>query len=201
MTNAEFKKEIAILEAEADALMSDYELSDSAGGDIWRMENIEKRIKNGYKLIKGIIMEPEKQVCSLELAKRLKELGVEQESLFYWVWFDTKFDICYKDSSGRFQNIDEPFKVYDMYPCYYSAFTVAELGEALPMCVKKSKGLPSYAKSIHFIKFIKEFNNWRCFIDDNYGYLMIGDGFREKTEADSRAKMRIFLIENGLIKV
>jgi hypothetical protein len=30
-------------------------------------------------------MELEKQVCSLELAKRLKELGVEQQSYFVWV--------------------------------------------------------------------------------------------------------------------
>jgi len=32
-------------------------------------------------------MKLEDQVCSLELAKRLKELGVEQESLFYWGLF------------------------------------------------------------------------------------------------------------------
>jgi hypothetical protein len=29
-------------------------------------------------------MKLEDQVCSLELAKRLQELGVKRESLFYW---------------------------------------------------------------------------------------------------------------------
>jgi hypothetical protein len=29
-------------------------------------------------------MELEKQVCNLELAQKLKKLGVKQESLFYW---------------------------------------------------------------------------------------------------------------------
>jgi hypothetical protein len=29
----------------------------------------------------------EKQVCNLELAKRLKELGVKQES--FWAWYET----------------------------------------------------------------------------------------------------------------
>ena len=29
-------------------------------------------------------MKLEDQVCSLELAKKLKELGVKQDSLFYW---------------------------------------------------------------------------------------------------------------------
>ena len=29
-------------------------------------------------------MKIESQVCSLELAKKLKELGVKQESLYYW---------------------------------------------------------------------------------------------------------------------
>lgn len=30
-------------------------------------------------------MKLEDQVCSLELAKRLKELGVQQNNVFYWV--------------------------------------------------------------------------------------------------------------------
>jgi len=29
-------------------------------------------------------MKIEEQVCALELAKRIKELGVKQESRFYW---------------------------------------------------------------------------------------------------------------------
>ena len=35
-------------------------------------------------------MNIEEQVCSLELSKRLKELGGKQESLFYWIDPDDK---------------------------------------------------------------------------------------------------------------
>lgn len=36
------------------------------------------------ELISTTIMTFEQQVCGLELAKRLKELGVKQESLYWW---------------------------------------------------------------------------------------------------------------------
>src|SRR5438093_6486732 len=73
-------------------------------------------------------MELSKQGCSLQLARRLKELGVEQQSLFYWVKEVTtqgdNYLIAYlygvNDTKRRFINIQ----------C--SAFTVAELGEMLP---------------------------------------------------------------------
>jgi hypothetical protein len=63
----------------------------------------------------------EKQVCSLDLAKRLKELGVKQESLFYW---------CKENKENPRFFIAEGYQEEDLRIC--SAFTVAELGEMLP---------------------------------------------------------------------
>lgn len=65
-------------------------------------------------------MKLEDQVCSLEFAKKLKEVGIEQNSLFYWIkesdpyiWFN----------SNNYPIHTEKF--------YYSAFTASELGEVL----------------------------------------------------------------------
>ena len=45
------------------------------------------------KIFFYLMMLLEKQVCSLELAKRLKELGVRQASLFHWLKFATGHDV------------------------------------------------------------------------------------------------------------
>ena len=60
-------------------------------------------------------MKLEQQVCSLELAKRLKELGVNQESLFAW---DVSVTPARLQFTGGWLGSNE-----------ISAFTVAELGE------------------------------------------------------------------------
>ena len=61
-------------------------------------------------------MKIEDQVCSLEQATKLKELGVEQNAgLFYWQWGDLVF--------GEDVDYGEPKQ---------AAFTVAELGVMLP---------------------------------------------------------------------
>ena len=67
----------------------------------------------------GEEMKLEQQVCNLELAKKLKELGVKQESLWYWVhnkikddWKLTILTQCFKDHPESWE--------------YYSAFTVSE---------------------------------------------------------------------------
>lgn len=68
-------------------------------------------------------MKLEEQVCSIDIAKRLKELGVSQESVFYWrktLSLKKPFEIFYRQSLTP--SLDED----------YSAFTVAELGEILP---------------------------------------------------------------------
>lgn len=117
-------------------------------------------------------MKLEQQVCSLELAKRLKDAGAKQESLFYW--FTNQ--LVYRCDLSKW----EKSKKY-----IFSAFTVAELGEMLPFNVKTNK--------------IGDSGKWfaRHFIGPNNS---MGDGITADTEADARAKMLICLIEQGLVK-
>ena len=67
-------------------------------------------------------MKLEEQVCSLELSKRLKELGIDQDSLFYYIEKttgqedETEIKIKYKNYSDESGVIDK---------C--SAFTLSEL--------------------------------------------------------------------------
>lgn len=123
-------------------------------------------------------MKLEDQVCSLELAKKLKELGVKQEGLFSWYYLglsDAEFAICPAE--------DIQFPVA-------SAFTVAELGEMLP------KGLQTDDGPARLLGGFRE--QWAC----AYGtfhrpfdfYIQYAD-----TEADARAKMLIYLLEQKLI--
>lgn len=64
-------------------------------------------------------MKLEQQVSNLELSKKLKGLGVKQESLFMWI--DEEGDIkLHKDDGYRPANPSINYFVY-------SAFTVAEI--------------------------------------------------------------------------
>lgn len=78
-------------------------------------------------------MKLENQVCSLKLAKKLKYLNVKQESLFYWAadFLLYKTDTGYYTSAGA--GFDkEIFERQEKTDCpFYSAFTIAELGEML----------------------------------------------------------------------
>jgi len=114
-----------------------------------------------------VSMRLEDQVCSLELAKRLKELGVNQESLYEWVerWGDKTCGIFPSDN--------------DIVNTKWSAFTVAELGEML---------LPD------IYSYKTPDGSWVC-ARKSPTYLVDAE-----TEADARAKLLIYLIEQGLVK-
>ncbi|SRR6266702_6047336 len=126
-----------------------------------------------------------KQVTSLELSKKLKELGVKQESLFSWFYDEEDkdnqgiaFDIQYSDAS-----------TYDEDKWICSAFTVAELGELLPMGAKSF--VSSHGRNVK--KWVTEWS----------GIPLEWDRSEQKfahTEADARAKMLIYLIEHELVK-
>lgn len=130
-------------------------------------------------------MRLENQVCSLELAKKFKELGIKQESDFYW---------CQLASNviKVFCSLCREHRDFGSYNKLYSAFTVAELGEMLPEaffwenmtqvglhCGKYSGGWHVYYKTA----------SKRIHYED------------DKTEADARAKMLVYLIEKKLTDI
>ena len=61
----------------------------------------------------------EDQVCKLEFAQRLKELGFKQESYFYWT----------PDDTNETWKIEHCARIWS---AHYSAFTVAELIAMVP---------------------------------------------------------------------
>jgi hypothetical protein len=120
----------------------------------------------------------EDQVCSLELAKRLKDLGVKQESLHEWT-FDQ-----------HIWELDGP-RPSDIFPeAFCSAFTVAELGEMLPILVrgKVVKFHKLGADPTWIVEYLPVTND-----DEKYHTEAL-------SEADARAKMLIYLLENKLLK-
>lgn len=145
----------------------------------------------------------EKYVCSLELAKKLKELGVKQESEFYW-WFrkiegDNYVCELWSNHAVKVQveawnsmNFQFPdSKIND----HYSAFTVGELGEMLPANI----WLDNDWRYLNFIKNKREDlgrNPKWCYRYGKKKIIRFAD-----TEANCRAKMLIYLIENKLIEV
>lgn len=126
-------------------------------------------------------MQLEKQVTSLELSKRLKELGVKQESLFYYfvgaVTGNTRLGYgLHSKSDINFTNSHT-----------YSAFTVAELGELLNEIANR----------------IDCGDTWYHLAGQKKWTVGWGGDMHEElsdTEADARAKMLIYLLENNLIE-
>lgn len=134
-------------------------------------------------------MELEKQVANLELSKRLKELGVNQESLFYWDMFDQE------DDGSPLYKISADCNRYDASD--YAAFTVAELGEMLPSNLNHA--VPDDIPTGMWLNFDKsDDGEWIIgYGEDGINHHEVLEG---KTEADARAKMLIYLLGNKLIQ-
>jgi hypothetical protein len=81
----------------------------------------------------------------------------------------------------------------------WSAFTVAELGEMLPEEINKPLSSGRVRAANHWLSFGKYYGRHRC----SYIAGKHTSGLNEwaDTEADARAKMLIYLIENKLVTV
>ena len=136
-------------------------------------------------------MELSKQVCNLELAKKLKELGVPQESLFYWEKIQREsfilslreklMEIVDESEEGGWTFLEEGLSKGDVY----SAFTVAELGEMLPFIIKEYR-----------LAIWREESSWKVFYGGEKCALC---EFEENNLSDSMSKMLAYLKENKLI--
>tara|TARA_R110000851_G_scaffold202598_1_gene354359 strand:+ start:182 stop:670 length:489 start_codon:yes stop_codon:yes gene_type:complete len=162
-------------------------------------------------------MKLESQVCSLELAQKLKELGVKQESLWEWYIKGDESFVTGGDASIHFE--------IEGFTCSCSAYTVAELGEGLPQVVvfpdpvdvPENENTQRLRESPEGRILLEEMsykgllstgkpNGWFVYYK---GYDILGSPImigakqigKSETEADARAKMRIYLLENKLITV
>lgn len=79
----------------------------------------------------------EDQVCSLEDAKRLQELGINQHSLFYFVKDQFTQLPMMECNPDKFIIRSKPF-ITSKPDNFYSAFTVAELLEILPLSIEEN---------------------------------------------------------------
>jgi len=134
----------------------------------------------------------EQHVPSLELSKKLYELGVRKKSVFYWLVYSGKYERNPKVVSfGK-----PPNNFLFDYSIFYPAYLASELGEMLPQEIK----------TIHYkfpLKIHREKNDtW----DISYNASPQSNGVEEIwTQADTldnaMAKMLIWLIEQGHVKV
>jgi polyphosphate kinase 2 (PPK2 family) len=119
-------------------------------------------------------MELEKQACSSELAGRLKELGVKQASLFVWLQGSD-----YGGPGGKQKRLHtgcDRHQPVEPNKARIAAFTAAEVGEIKHWFVYFSTDRAETPRT----------NKSR--------YMQAAD-----TEADARAKMLVYLLEQKLI--
>lgn len=127
-------------------------------------------------------MKLQDQLTNLQLSKKLKELGVKQESIWWW-------EVCI---SGK-RLLAKKYLSYtdkDLTYYHYSAFTVAELGE----------GLPNFITIEHYLcaLVIHRTMGGEWFLRYE-GSKKESELFSANTEANARCRMLIYLIENGLL--
>lgn len=151
-------------------------------------------------------MKLEQQVASLELCKKLKELGVKQVlNNGDWAWVDSELHLAHNDNdTGWFlgndymtffplENEDTESPYYNKPTEYCKAFTVAEFGEMLPEWLDY--------KGIHYnLKIEKKGEYWVGTYFQTEFENVPKNAYQNSSEneADARAKMLIYLLENNL---
>lgn len=145
-------------------------------------------------------MKLESHVSNLELSERLEKLGVKQDSQWYWCCgnlFHISLDDAYDHYCMHHLEDEITAPVVDWIGNFKnqacSAFTVAELGEMLPQYIK-------YEANYYILKTTKGDEAWAVDYEYETKEQKLRVGMTKETEADARASMLIYLLENKLIK-
>lgn len=137
-------------------------------------------------------------VTSLETAKRMKELGFNQESDFWWQ-YGGKFSTGFQSTLISKEEKEAPrFGSADSAYSYYSAYHVGELGERLPINIYDEEddceffllSGPHQEVKLWFVAYAFTSK------ENSVIYIYYEDA---ENEAEARAKMLIYLAEQELI--
>ncbi len=132
-------------------------------------------------------MNPKPKVVSLDLAKKMKELGYKQEGLWWWQVLPDNSVSLLTNEQAELNKVNVKYakecytneyeKLYGYETEFYVTPTVAELREALP------SGYYS----------IREGDIWECWLRNGKQKV------EADTEANARGKMWIYLKEKGFL--
>lgn len=142
----------------------------------------------------NVFMELSEQVIPYEIAKRVKELGVNADSIFYWIRnAGNPLSIYFLSMGSGFS------KEYHKYDSLH-AYTVSELMELLPKTINSSyelviKKLSNKYLVLCALKWIDEDLSVHINFSDEDNI-----EFMDEKLSDCCAKMLIHLLENGLMK-
>lgn len=140
-------------------------------------------------------MNLQSQVTSLKLSKKLKKLEVEQESLWHWKEF--------KNGRTSLRHATGFLPSKNSLDNYYSAFTVAELGGALPELLIDKYGQEQWLDIRHHRGWDKDKkwarkDKWEIFYQNIFSTNYQGE---KQSLVEAMAKMLIYLLENKLIEL
>jgi len=138
-------------------------------------------------------------VADIELCMRLKFLGFHKPTFFFWLKTKSAHWQVVTAWDGVLEDKDEILEAPIPAP------SVSELGNLLPEYVVKEIGEKEWSLEMYKDSSNKQNEEWflvRYVQDDGLnGKHEIIEGFNEKKEANARAKMFIWLIEKGHIKI
>lgn len=130
-------------------------------------------------------MELKDLTCSLELARKIKELGVVEESIFFYEWSGAK-ELSINENHKPYYNIDG-----------INAYTVAELLNILPSGIHEQDILVIERWENGYSLAYKDYGgSGKQFRGDTHKLSLFKD-----TLENALAKMLIHLIENKYVKI